>query len=124
MDPAAYDDELTVEAEFVHLIRCIDLYLQQKTDLFLQRYVFEPFRFLAGQVMVLIVIITLLAAGTIVLVIGLVYLLATLVPLWEALVITAAIMLGTGGTTGYRLITHRIVLNTPVARDVMNDGGT
>ncbi|MGE5831750.1 MAG: hypothetical protein ACM3X8_02405 [Methanomicrobiales archaeon] len=113
-----------MEAEFVRLVRYIDLYLQQKTDLFLQRYVFEPLGFLAVRVMALVVIVTLLAAGTVVLVVGLVFLLATLVPLWAALIITAAIMLIAGGISGYRLVSQRIVLKTPGAREVMNRGRT
>ena len=96
MDTAAGNEEQTIESEFARTIKYIDLYMQQKTDLFLQHYVFEPVDFLLKRIMYLSVIVTLLAAGTIVLVIGVVLFIATFVPLWAALLITGAIVVGMG----------------------------
>ena len=39
-------EEPSIESEFARTCKFIDLYLQQKTDLFLQHYVFEPFNLL------------------------------------------------------------------------------
>jgi len=123
MDPAGCE-EPSVESEFARCVRYIDLYLQQKTDLFLQHYVLEPFQFMTRQLLALSVIVTLLAAGTVVLVIGVVFLIATLLPLWAALLATAAIMLGIGGIGGYLLVSERMVLATPVAREPEEHGKT
>ena len=70
MGNAASDDELSIESEFAATIKYIDLYLRQKTDLFLQHYIFDPFDFLAKKIMYLSVLVTLLAAGTLVVVAG------------------------------------------------------
>ena len=52
MDTAACNEEPSIESEFVRTYKFIDLYLQQKTDLFLQHYVFEPFDFLIKRIIV------------------------------------------------------------------------
>jgi hypothetical protein len=122
MDQASCDEELSVESEFARTFRYIDLYLRQKTDLFLQHYVLEPFGFLARQVLFLSVIVTLLVAGTVVLVIGVVFTIATLVPLWAALLITAAIILAIGGIWGYMVVSDRMVLKTPLAQEMVKSG--
>jgi hypothetical protein len=119
MDGVSGDGEPSVESEFARMVRYIDLYLQQKTDLFLQHYVLEPFEFLARQILGLAVIVPLLAAGTVILVVGVVLLIATVVPLWAALLITAAVILSIGGISGYMLVSNRMVLNTPVAEELV-----
>lgn len=124
MDTAAGNEDHTVESEFVRTIKYMDLYMQQKTDLFLQHYVFEPFDFLLKKVMYLSVIITLLVAGTIVLVIGVVLFIAVFVPLWAALLITGVLLSGLGVITSYMLLSKKIVLKTPIATEVVNNGKT
>ena len=96
MGSAAETEGDTIELQFVRIIKYIDLYLRQKTDLFLQDYVFEPVNFLFKQLMYLSVILTSLVAGIIILVVGIILFIATLVPLWAALLITGAIMCGVG----------------------------
>lgn len=122
MDTAADTKEETIEAGFVRTVRYIDLYMQQKTDLFLQHYVFEPVNFLIRQIMFLSVIVTLLAAGTIVILMGVILFIATLVPLWAALLITGALLFGTGGLIAYRILSDKIVLKTPVAAEMIKNG--
>jgi len=117
MDTAANNEE-TIESEFVRTIKYMDLYMQQKTDLFLQHYVFEPVDFLLRQIMYLSVIVTLLAAGTIVLVTGVILFIATLVPLWAALLISGVIIFGMGGVSAYMLLSNTIILNTPIATEM------
>jgi len=122
MDMAADSEEETIESEFVRTIKYIDLYLLQKTDLFLQHYVFEPVDFLFRQIRFLSVIITLLAAGTIILVMGVILVIATVVPLWAALLITGVIFLIMGVIIAYMLLSNKIVLKTPVATELITNG--
>jgi hypothetical protein len=122
MDTAADSEEQTIESEFARTIKYIDLYLQQKTDLFLQHYVFEPVDFLLRQIMYLSVVVTLLAAGTIILVMGVILVIATLVPLWAALLITGAIVFGMGTIIAYVLLSNKIVLKTPIATEMIKNG--
>ena len=122
MDTAANNEEETIEAGFARTVRYIDLYVQQKTDLFLQHYVFEPVDFLIRQIMVLSIIVTLLAAGTLVVLMGFILFIATFVPLWAALLITGALIFGIGGLMAYRLLSDKIVLKTPVATEMVRNG--
>lgn len=122
MDTAADSEGESIESEFARTVRYIDIYLQQKTDLFLQHYVFEPVDFLLRQIMCLSVIVTLLAAGTLALVIGVILFIATFVPLWASLLITGAILSGTGVVIANMLLSDKIVLKTPVATETMKDG--
>ena len=122
MDTAANNEEETIEAGFARTVRYIDLYVQQKTDLFLQHYVFEPVDFLIRQIMVLSIIVTLLAAGTLVVLMGVTLFIATFVPLWAALLITGALIFGIGGLMAYRLLSDKIVLKTPVVTEMVRNG--
>lgn len=121
MDPDTTIDDPSIESEFARIYKYIDLYFQQKTDLFLQHYVFEPFDFLFKRIMCLSVIITLLAAGTLALVIGVILLLSTVVPLWAALLIMGAIIFVTGGVLAYIVLSKKLVLKTPTA-ELLNNG--
>jgi hypothetical protein len=121
MDTAADSEEQTIESEFARTIKYIDLYTQQKMDLFLQHYVFEPVDFLLRQIMYLSVIVTLLAAGTIILVMGVILVIATLVPLWAALLITGAIVFGMGAIIAYVLLSNKIFLKTPIATEMIKN---
>jgi hypothetical protein len=122
MDEAADIEEPSIRSEFARTIKYIDLYLMQKTDLFLQHYVFEPFDFLIKRIMYLSVIVTLLAAGTLILLMGVVLFISTLVPLWAALLITGAAIFAISGISVYMLLRKKIVLNTPVATEMIKSG--
>jgi len=124
MEEETCDEDPSVESEFAATIKYIDLYLRQKTDLFLQNYVFAPFDFLAKKLMYLSVLVTLLAAGTLVVLAGVVLLIATVVPLWAALLITGAMIFIVGGIIAYVLFSGKIVLQTPTAMEMMNRGKT
>ncbi len=69
-EAASPEKPLSVESEFAHLVSYIDLYIRQKTDLFIQHYVFDPFDFLVRQIVYLSVLAALLVAGTLALLIG------------------------------------------------------
>lgn len=122
VDETASTGEPSVESQFVRTIKYIDIYMQQKTDLFLQHYVFEPVDFLFRQIMYLSVIVTLLAAGTFALVLGVILFIATIVPLWAALLITGAIIFVLGGLIAYMVMSDKIILNTPVATEMKENG--
>jgi hypothetical protein len=122
VDETASSGEPSIESQFVRTIKYIDIYMQQKTDLFLQHYVFEPVDFLLRQIMYLSVIVTLLAAGTFALVLGVILFIATIVPLWAALLITGAIIFVLGGLIAYMVLSDKIILNTPVATEMKENG--
>ncbi|MFA5347628.1 MAG: phage holin family protein [Methanoregula sp.] len=124
MEETACDEGSSVESEFAATIKYIDLYLRQKTDLFLQHYVFEPFDLLAKKFAYLSVLITLLVAGTLILLAGVVLLIATFVPLWAALLITGAAIFMVGGIIAYILFSNKIILQTPTDMEMMNRGKT
>lgn len=122
MEPDTPGEEATVESELATTLKYLDLYLRQKTDLFLQHYVFEPFDFLGQKVMYLTIIVALLAAGTLILVAGVIFLIATIVPFWAALLITGFLTFLAGGLVAYLFFHKQIVLQTPTAREMMNRG--
>jgi hypothetical protein len=122
VDETPSTGEPSIESQFVRTIKYIDIYVQQKTDLFLQHYVFEPVDFLLRQIMYLSVIVTLLAAGTFALVLGVILFIATIVPLWAALLVTGAIIFVLGGLIAYMVLSDRIILNTPVATEMKENG--
>lgn len=122
MEPDAGDSEPSVESEFATTVKYLDLYLRQKTDLFLQNYVFEPVDALGIKLMYLSIVVTLLAAGTLVLVAGVILLIATVVPLWAALLIVAVAVFLVAGIIAYFLFHKQIVLQTPTAREMVNRG--
>ena len=113
MDPSTNNDNPSIESEFVRTYKYIDLYFQQKTDLFLQNYVFEPFDFLFKRIVFLSVIVTLLVAGIVTLVLGVIFLISTVVPFWVSLLITGSVIVASGVLLAYYVLSNKIVLNTP-----------
>ena len=122
MEESASTEDPSLESQFVRTIKYIDIYLQQKTDLFLQHYIFEPVDFLLRQIMFLSVIVTLLAAGTFALILGVILFIATIVPLWAALLLTGAVIFILGGLIAYLVLSDKIILNTPIATEMKEDG--
>jgi type II secretory pathway component PulF len=72
--------------------------------------------------MYLSVIVTLLAAGTLILLMGVILFIATLVPLWAALLITGTAIFVIGGVIAYMLLADKIVLKTPVVTEMIKNG--
>lgn len=122
MEESASTEDPSLESQFVRTIKYIDIYLQQKTDLFLQHYIFEPVDFLLRQIMFLSVIVTLLAAGTFALILGVILFIATIVPLWAALLLIGAVIFILGGLIAYLVLSDKIMLNTPIATEMKEDG--
>jgi len=121
MDEAASTEEPSIESEFATTFKFIDLYIRQKTDLFLQYYVFEPFNLLISRIMILSIIVTLLAAGTLFLWMGIILLIATVFPLWAALLIAGIAIFITGGIMAYVLLKQKIILKTPLATEMIKN---
>ncbi|MDD1680689.1 MAG: hypothetical protein LUQ35_03680 [Methanoregula sp.] len=120
MEPETCDEEGSIESEFTTTARYLDLYLRQKTDLFLQHYVFEPFDFLGTKLMYLSIIVTLLAAGTLILVVGVILMIATVIPLWASLMLSGLLTLLAAAVIAYAGFSKQIVLQTPTALEMMN----
>src|SRR5665647_456544 len=122
VDETASTGEPSIESQFIRTIKYIDIYVQQKTDLFLQHYVFEPVDFLLRQIMYLSVIVTLLSAGTFALVLGVILFIETRVgSLWAALLITGTIIFVLGGLIAYIALSDKIILNTPTAPEMIEN---
>jgi len=120
MEPDSDENNGSVESEFATTVKYLDLYVRQKTDLFLQHYVFEPFDFLGTKLMYLCVVLTLLAGGTVIVVAGVILFIATLVPLWAAMLISGAGVLIMAYVIARLFFAKKIVLQTPTAREMMN----
>jgi hypothetical protein len=119
---AAGCEEETTKAGVQRTVRYRDLFMQLKTDLFLQHYVPEPVGFLIRQIKYLSVIVTLPAAGTIVVLMGMILFIATLVPLRAALFVTGALIFGTSGIIAYLQLSDKIILKTPIATEMISNG--
>jgi hypothetical protein len=113
---------LSIEAEFANLARFVDLYLRQKTDLYLQHYVFEPFDFLVRQLIYLFVLAALLVAGTLAMLIGVILYISTLLPLWESLLIVGIVALIIAGIIAYVMFSSKLILKTPTTEELMKNG--
>jgi hypothetical protein len=124
MEPDTRDTEASGEYELATTIKYLDLYFRQKTDLFLQHYVFEPFDLLGKKLIYLSLVVTLLAAGTLVVFAGVILLIATILPLWAALLLTGAIIFLLAGIIASVFFSKQIILQTPTALEMMNRGKT
>lgn len=124
MEPEASEGEPSVESEFATTAKYLELYMRQKADLYLQQYVFDPFTFLGSKLMFLSVIIALLAAGTLILVAGVILFINIWLVLWAALLVTAALAFILAGVITYVFFYKPIILQTPTATEMMNRGKT
>jgi hypothetical protein len=122
MDTDDGTGEQSIESEFARTIRYLDLYVQQKMDLFLQHYLLEPVDLLLKRTMYFSVIVTVMAAGVVTLVVGMILFVATLVPMWAALLISGAIIFGIGVVCAKTLFSHKIVLRTPLLIERRDNG--
>lgn len=111
-----------MESDLATTIRLLDLWMRQKTDLFLQHYVFEPFDYLGTKMMYLVVVLTLLAAAVVILVAGVIFLIATFIPFWAALLLSGLLALLAALIIAQVFFRAQIVLKTPTAREMMNRG--
>ncbi len=121
-EPDSTEKPLSIEAEFANLVRYIDLYVRQKTDLYIQHYVFDPFEFLVRQMIYLSVLAALLVAGTLALLIGVILFISTLIPIWQALLIMGVVAFVIAALIAYVMFSHKPALKTPTTEEVMQRG--
>ena len=123
MDKAASGTEQrSLEQEVADLVKYIDLYIRQKTDLYMQHYVFEPFDFILRQVIYLSVLAALLVVGALAVVVGSILFISTLIPLWAALLSIGILALLLAGIIAYVLFSREIVLKTPKTTELIESG--
>jgi hypothetical protein len=122
VEEAGPEKPLSIEAEFAHLVKFTDLYIRQKIDLYIQHYLFEPFDFLVRQLVYLSVLAALLVAGTLAILIGVIFYLYTLMQPWQALIIVGIVALLLGGIIAYVLFSSHLVLKTPTTEELMKHG--
>lgn len=103
----------SMETEFASLVENIDLYMRQKTDLYIQHYLLDPLDFILRQVIYLSVVASLLVAGTLAITLGVILFVSTLISIWAALLICglASILLAMG--LAYFMFARKLVLKTP-----------
>ncbi len=113
MPDEAAEARPSMEAEFSSLMQNLDLYLRQKTDLYIQHYLLDPLDFVLRQVIYISVVASLLVAGTLAITIGIIFFVSTLISLWAALLICglASILLAMG--LAYFMFARKLVLKTP-----------
>jgi len=116
--PGESGEENEIEREFARTFKLVDLYIRQKTDLFLQTYVLELFEFVERQVMLLAVIVTLLALASISLYVGVILAISLFVPTWAAFLITSVVTFLVAGAGAYVLLSRKLILNTPTAGEL------
>jgi hypothetical protein len=115
-------DQRPVEQEIADLVKYIDLYIRQKTDLYLQHYLFDPFDFLIRQLIYLSVLAALLVVGAISVVVGSILFVSTIIPLWAALLIIGIIAIILAAIIAYVLFSREIVLKTPKTTEAIESG--
>lgn len=113
--------EDSFESELARLLKYLDLYLQQKTDLFVQRYLVEPFGFFAKQAMILALVVTLLVSGTVIVLAGAIMLLSEFVPFWAALLLAGGTILAGAAIFAHRLLSNELILDTPTVEAIEHE---
>jgi hypothetical protein len=103
----------SVEAEMAGLIKNMDLYVRQKTDLYLQHFVLDPLDFILKQIIYLSVVASLLVVGTLAIAVGIILFVSTLISLWTALLLCglASLLLALG--LAYFMFARKLVIKTP-----------
>ncbi|WP_424358269.1 hypothetical protein [Methanocella sp. MCL-LM] len=119
---AAAAEKGSVEQEFADLVKYLDLYIRQKTDLYLQHYVFDPFDFLIRQLIYLSVLTALLVAGALSVVVGSILFISTMIPLWAALLGIGVIAIVLAAIIAYVLFSRVLILKTPRTTELVTSG--
>jgi len=112
-ETAKTEQKVSAEAEFAGLVKNLDLYVRQKTDLYIQHYILDPLEFILRQVIYLSVVASLLVVGTLSIAIGVVLFVSTLISIWAALLLCglASLLLASG--LAYFMFTRKLMLKTP-----------
>jgi hypothetical protein len=116
-EPGDKPERPSIEAEFAGLVQNIDLYVRQKTDLYVQHYLLDPLDFILRQVIYLSVVAALLVVGTLAIAVGVILFVSTLIPLWSALLLCGVAALLFAGICAYIMFARRLILKTPRTRE-------
>ncbi len=103
----------SVEAELASMVKYLDLYIRQKTDLYIQHYVLDPLDFVLRQVIYLSVVASLLVVGTLSISVGVILFVSTLISIWAALLLCGLASLLLAAGLAYFMFTRRLLLKTP-----------
>lgn len=103
----------SMEAEFAGLVQNLDLYVRQKTDLYIQHYLLDPLDFVLKQVIYLSVVASLLVVGTLSITVGVILFVSTLISIWAALLICGLASLLLALVLAYFMFARKLVLKTP-----------
>ncbi len=103
----------SAEAELANLVKNFDLYIRQKTDLYIQHYVLDPLDFILRQVIYLSVVASLLVVGTLSIAVGIVLFVSTLISVWAALLLCGLTSLVLAVGLAYFMFTRKLILKTP-----------
>lgn len=107
----------SMEAEFAGLVQNLDLYVRQKTDIYIQHYLLDPLDFILRQVIYLSVVAALLVVGTLAIAVGVILFVSTFIPLWAALLICGLAAMFFAGICAYIMFARRLILKTPRTRE-------
>jgi len=116
-EAAAGPAKPSLEAEFAALARNLDLYLRQKTDLYIQHYLLDPLEFVLEQIVYIAVVASLLVVGTVALSVGAILFISSLIPLWAALLICGVVAMLLAIVLTYFMFARKLILKTPKAEE-------
>jgi hypothetical protein len=102
-----------VGEEFAGLVQNLDLYIRQKTDLYIQDYLLDPLDFILKQVIYLSVVASLLVVGTLAIAVGVIVFVSTLISLWAALLICGVAALLVAVILAYFMFSRKLLMKTP-----------
>ncbi len=111
--------EPSATAELASLAKNLDLYVRQKTDLYIQHYLLDPLDYLLRQVIYLSVVASLLVVGTLAIALGVILFVSTLISLWAALLICGLASLVFAVVLAYFMFARKLLLKTPKAAETV-----
>jgi hypothetical protein len=112
-ESAAEPKRPSAEAEFANLVNNIDLYIRQKTDLYIQHYMLDPLDFILRQVIYLSVVASLLVVGTLSITVGIILFVSTLISIWAALLLCGVAAFVLALALASFMFTRRLIMKTP-----------
>jgi hypothetical protein len=114
-EAAAGPAKPSVEAEFAALVQNMDLYVRQKIDLYIQHYLLDPLEFVLEQIIYLAMVASLLVVGTVAVTVGVILFIASLIPIWAALLICGVAAMLLAGVLAYFMFARKLIMKTPKA---------
>lgn len=107
------------EADLAALFQNLDLYVRQKTDLYIQHYLLDPLEFVLEQIIYIAVVASLLVVGTLAISVGVILFVASLIPIWAALLICGIAALLIAVVLAYFMFARKLIMKTPKAEETL-----